>query len=169
MAKRKKKKAPVVRLEMRWGGLFSFALVAFCLMLWMFLLGIWAGQTVLRRPVTLASTTLGRDDAGGQDPQQKAVDVVPAKRSTSFYAIQVGAFKDVARAKKAVAEWQAKKYEAFYILPRQGSRFHRVYIGHFLDSATARKKADALEDVLKSKVFISRIAGDEKLFFGKIL
>ncbi len=37
----------VVRVELAWGGLFSLAVVVFCVFLWMFLLGIWAGQSIL--------------------------------------------------------------------------------------------------------------------------
>ncbi len=46
-AARRGKKRVVVRLELGWGGLFSLVVVAFCIFLWMFLLGIWAGQTIL--------------------------------------------------------------------------------------------------------------------------
>ena len=33
--------------EIGWGGLSGLVVVSFCLLLWMFLLGIWAGQTIL--------------------------------------------------------------------------------------------------------------------------
>lgn len=46
MAKQKKK--PFVHLEMSLGGLLGLGVVAFCIFLWMFLFGIWAGQTVLQ-------------------------------------------------------------------------------------------------------------------------
>ncbi|HET97888.1 MAG TPA: hypothetical protein ENN98_04210 [Desulfurivibrio alkaliphilus] len=36
-----------VKLELSWGGLVSLVVVAFCIFLWMFLLGLWAGQTIL--------------------------------------------------------------------------------------------------------------------------
>lgn len=44
----KQKKKPFVHLEMSLGGLFGLGVVAFCIFLWMFLFGIWAGQTVLQ-------------------------------------------------------------------------------------------------------------------------
>ena len=33
--------------ELGWRGMFGLVVVCFCLFLWMFLLGIWAGQTIL--------------------------------------------------------------------------------------------------------------------------
>ncbi|MBP8037340.1 MAG: hypothetical protein KAY58_01690 [Desulfobulbus sp.] len=35
------------RFEIGWGGMCGLVVVSFCLLLWMFLLGIWAGQTIL--------------------------------------------------------------------------------------------------------------------------
>jgi hypothetical protein len=35
------------RIELGWRGMFGLVVVSFCLFLWMFLLGIWAGQTIL--------------------------------------------------------------------------------------------------------------------------
>ncbi|MBV5319253.1 MAG: hypothetical protein JZU50_15795 [Desulfobulbaceae bacterium] len=35
------------RFELGWRGMFGLVIVCFCLFLWMFLLGIWAGQTIL--------------------------------------------------------------------------------------------------------------------------
>lgn len=46
-AARRGKKKTVVKIELGWGGLLSLAVVVFCVFLWMFLLGIWAGQSIL--------------------------------------------------------------------------------------------------------------------------
>jgi hypothetical protein len=47
-AKRKKGSAgKTFRFQLSFGGIVSIAIVSFCLFLWMFLLGIWAGQTIL--------------------------------------------------------------------------------------------------------------------------
>jgi hypothetical protein len=35
------------RFELGWRGMFGLVVVCFCLFLWMFLLGVWAGQTIL--------------------------------------------------------------------------------------------------------------------------
>lgn len=46
-AARRGKKKTVVKIELGWGGLLSLAVVFFCVFLWMFLLGIWAGHSIL--------------------------------------------------------------------------------------------------------------------------
>jgi len=38
------------RIELGWRGMFGLVVVCFCLFLWMFLLGVWAGQTILLPP-----------------------------------------------------------------------------------------------------------------------
>ena len=40
-------KAKPFRIELGWRGMFSLVLVIVCLLFWMFVLGIWAGQTIL--------------------------------------------------------------------------------------------------------------------------
>jgi len=47
MAAKKDKKKVVVTVELGWGGLFGLAVAAFCVFLWMFFLGVWAGQSIL--------------------------------------------------------------------------------------------------------------------------
>lgn len=44
---RKKKSAGRFRFQLGVTGVAGIAVVMFCLFLWMFLLGIWAGQTIL--------------------------------------------------------------------------------------------------------------------------
>ncbi len=46
--RKKKKKRPLVRFELTSMGLVGLAIVCFCIFLWMFLLGIWVGQSVLQ-------------------------------------------------------------------------------------------------------------------------
>ncbi len=197
MARGKKKKVPIVRLEMRWGGLFSFAVVSFCLMLWMFLFGIWTGQSVLQRPYKFgADSDLVHEDRTIKNVQVKR-PVVPleivnkqslpkkplrkilaplaskkdvkilkqdVKDVASFYAIQIGAFRDVSKARAVVVQWRAREYEAFYLLPPIGSRFNRVFVGHVAGLPAVKKMAKSLEDSLKSKVFITLIAGDARRY-----
>jgi len=43
----KPKRAKAFRIELSWRGMLSLILVCFCLFFWMFVLGIWAGQTIL--------------------------------------------------------------------------------------------------------------------------
>jgi len=42
----KTRKAKPFRLELGWSGMFGLVVVCFCLFLWMFLLGMWAGQVI---------------------------------------------------------------------------------------------------------------------------
>ncbi len=171
-------------------------------MLWMFLFGIWAGQTVLqrygndhiRRP--LAKEFAGHFSSGnrvvkspvhllaaGQDKVVKRLLAKSVKKNLvsqvgkknsgasqkgtqggSFYAIQVGAYQDVARARKAAGQWRLIEQEAFYLQPPEGSRFYRVFVGHIGDLPSAKKKVAAIEDRIKSKVFITLIDGNEKRY-----
>ena len=41
------RRAKPFRVELGWRGMFSLLLVIVCLLFWMFVLGIWAGQTIL--------------------------------------------------------------------------------------------------------------------------
>jgi hypothetical protein len=67
-ARKSKKKTPKrFRFQLGLAGVAGIAVVAFCLFLWMFLLGIWAGQTIL-----LPSAPSGK---------LKAPHAVPADRS----------------------------------------------------------------------------------------
>jgi hypothetical protein len=49
MARKKRKRKPgrTFRFQLTPGGIVGIAIVCFCLFMWMFLLGIWAGQTIL--------------------------------------------------------------------------------------------------------------------------
>jgi hypothetical protein len=47
MAVAKKKPVRKVRFELTWRAIAGIAVVVFCLFLWMFLLGVWAGQSLL--------------------------------------------------------------------------------------------------------------------------
>ena len=49
MATKRKKRPPrkTYRFQLTLGGIAGIAVVCFCLFVWMFLLGIWAGQTIL--------------------------------------------------------------------------------------------------------------------------
>jgi len=47
MATRRKKKVPKIKFEVSRSGIAGIGVVIFCLFLWMFLLGIWAGQSLM--------------------------------------------------------------------------------------------------------------------------
>jgi hypothetical protein len=47
VARSKKKKKKKIKFEITLGGLLAVGALLFCIFLWMFLIGIWAGQTIL--------------------------------------------------------------------------------------------------------------------------
>ena len=47
MAGKKGKKKKKIKFELTPGGLLGVGAVLFCIFLWLFLLGIWVGQTIL--------------------------------------------------------------------------------------------------------------------------
>ena len=47
MAREKRKKGFSIKFDLSPAGLLGVGVVLFCIFLWMFLLGIWSGQTVL--------------------------------------------------------------------------------------------------------------------------
>ncbi len=47
MAARRKPQAKKLRFELTKSAIAGIAVIAFCLFLWMFLLGVWAGQSLL--------------------------------------------------------------------------------------------------------------------------
>lgn len=48
MAAQGKKQAGKVRFELTWGGIAGIAVICVCIFLWMFVLGVWTGQSLLR-------------------------------------------------------------------------------------------------------------------------
>lgn len=87
MAARKKKRpaGKTFRFQLTLAGIFGIGIVCFCLFMWMFLLGIWAGQTILlpaaRPPV-----------AGNSGKAMSAVDgTMPVERLDSAAKKKPGA------------------------------------------------------------------------------
>jgi hypothetical protein len=69
MAPRKRKK-PVkkVKFQLTRSGIAGIGIVCFCIFLWMFLIGVWAGQSLIYPPVqqSKSSATFQRVDEGKQ-------------------------------------------------------------------------------------------------------
>ena len=51
---RRKKKAPKIKFELSKSSVAGIAVVLSCVFLWMFLLGVWAGKTILFPEPTVA-------------------------------------------------------------------------------------------------------------------
>lgn len=65
MAPRKRKK-PVkkVKFQLTRSGIVGIGVVFFCIFLWMFLIGVWAGQSLLYTPVYKEKTVGDVRDSG---------------------------------------------------------------------------------------------------------
>jgi hypothetical protein len=65
MAPRKRKK-PVkkVKFQLTRSGIAGIAVVCFCVFLWMFILGVWAGQFLLHPPVSKVKLYTQLEDSG---------------------------------------------------------------------------------------------------------
>jgi len=67
--RRKKKKTPKrFRFQLGLAGVAGIGVVAFCLFLWMFLLGIWAGQTILLPSASCEDSKASRMTPAEQSP-----------------------------------------------------------------------------------------------------
>ena len=73
MPARKKKRKPkkTYRFQLTVSGIIGIGVVSFCLFLWMFLLGIWAGQTILLptdKPSIAQKNRTDKDTGGNNVP-----------------------------------------------------------------------------------------------------
>jgi hypothetical protein len=48
MATQKKRRQTKIKFELTRAGIGSIAIICFCVFLWMFLFGVWAGQSLLK-------------------------------------------------------------------------------------------------------------------------
>lgn len=51
MAEKRKTRPKKIRFDLSWPAIAGVGVVVFCLFLWMFLLGVWTGQSLLRPAV----------------------------------------------------------------------------------------------------------------------
>jgi cell division protein FtsN len=187
MVKKKKAKKALVSIEFGLGGLMGLAVASFCIFLWMFLFGMWTGQSVLQ---TTDGPPKMKDGSGfaakirQKDPGQEELNkksavksslensdneaarvekVLPADQEASFFAVQVSAFKDEQRAAKSVLQWRSRDYESFYLRPDlPNGTFHRVFVGRFESLAEANTLAAKLESAEQRKVFIMLVSVDQE-------
>jgi cell division septation protein DedD len=175
----------VVRFELGLLGMFTLTLVTGCVLFWMFILGIWAGQTILQptpgeeksplaklagalHPGTQATsepvvspeqkknTVTAAPEAGAPQSSAPAPETEWAEAEPSFFALQVSALKDQDRAKQDVAQWRGRGYEAFSVPPEdKDDPFTRVYVGKFDKLADANQLLAKLEKEEKIKAYIA--------------
>jgi len=174
---KKKKKRFAVRFELGFGGLLAVTVVCLCIFLWMFLLGIWAGQTVLQSggsgpkqgvATGLAATSAGRAAKVGENvfsslskwapgAADETVDseAEPEYVGQTFFTLQLGAFDTEQRAIQAVAAWRARDQQSFYSRPAGKESRFRVFAGKFDTLERANEQAAAFENQNDSKVYIT--------------
>ncbi|MBI5558194.1 MAG: SPOR domain-containing protein [Deltaproteobacteria bacterium] len=171
--KKRKKRRFAIRFELGIGGFLGLGLVSFCIFLWMFLLGVWSGQTVLspstpgKGPEMLTrmatdlwqqgkSSIQGRAEVQPEEPLEETgsgsreapapnVAVADEQSEPSFFSLQVGSFRDNKRAQREVLGWKAKGQDAFFLPPEEGADAYRVFIGKFEKLAEANAVTVRLE------------------------
>jgi len=175
----RKKKKSLVQLELGAGGLVMVGIVSFIIFLWMFLLGMWAGQTVLQPDsgegdglTGLASKLWSQDQAPAPieskvwtDQKNGAITASEELSKETFFTLQVAAFKDPDRASKVVLQWRARDYESFYLPPEHPEgTYYRVFVGNFDSMEKARNMASKLEVAGKEKFLITLLSAPEKRY-----
>jgi cell division septation protein DedD len=181
MSAPKKKSRFTIRFELGLLGMFSLTLVVGCIFFWMFIFGIWAGQTILQPPTGEDKSPLAKL-AGALQPGKTALapsvspeqgeDLAPeaeaslgslpdsetewAEAEPSFFALQVSAVRDQERAQQEVAQWRGRGYDAFSVSPEEmDDPFIRIYVGKFDKLAEANQLIARLEKEEKVKAYIA--------------
>lgn len=178
--KKQKKRRFAIQLELGLGGVLAIGVVSFCVFLWMFLLGIWAGQTVLRHssvasprsvsnPVAKSAPSFGQDvvlaDAAKRPKvvEDETVDseAEPEYNGPTFFSLQVGSFDSEAQAMQAVAAWRARDQESFYVAPEGREKRFRVFVGKYDTLERANDQASLFEQQEKTRVYVTLLQESE--------
>lgn len=196
MERKAPKENALVRVELGCGGLLGLAVISFCIFLWMYLFGVWTGQSglqstlatgdpreIINTAAKMLQTKTAAIDSKVKDvvPEGEAEATSPAtpppnpptvktagkpkdENASSFFAIQVAAYREEQKALKAVAQWRVREYDAFYLRPEPDGNFYRVLIGRFDSLAEANGLASQLESSEQNKVFISLVSEGQKRY-----
>lgn len=171
-SRRKRKFA--VCFELGLGGLFGLVTIVFCVFLWMFLLGIWAGQTVLLPSGTsdtaqvlnrFASDLWRRGKAMETDSRASVQPVLEGMgkkqvqdaedEEPSVFSLQVASYESSEEAEQEVLSWQARGEDSFVLPPDDAENRYRVFIGRFENLTEANAKVDQFEDDMQVQAFIT--------------
>ncbi len=173
-SKTRKKRKFAICFELGLGGLCGLATIVFCVFLWMFLLGIWAGQTVLlpsgtsdtaqalnrftsdlwQRGKHMGAEARAAGAASLQSRGKKQVLFIE-EEEPSVFSLQVSAFDDQESAHQDMLSWQAKGEDSFLLPPKDGESRYRVFIGRFENLTEANAKVDQFEDDMQVQAFIT--------------
>jgi hypothetical protein len=78
------------------------------------------------------------------------------------FAVQVSSFRDVKMASALKMKLQKKGFDAYLMeieLPNDGGRWHRVFLGQYVDEALARKAAERARQEYKLNVAVIKKTG----------
>jgi hypothetical protein len=170
-----RKRRFAIRFELGLGGLAGLGIICFCIFLWMFLLGVWAGQTVLlpsgkgdtAKAISRFSAKLWSQGQEAANSQKKALEQRSAaskkkkaglsgdEEEPSYFTLQVASYESEGDARQEVLDWQARGEEAFFFKPQDGSTLFRVFLGRFDTLAAANEKVDQLEEAENLQAFIT--------------
>ncbi|MEN8141105.1 MAG: SPOR domain-containing protein [Thermodesulfobacteriota bacterium] len=185
MSNRRKRKF-AIRFELGLGGLLGLATICLCIFLWLFLLGVWAGQTVLLPSTTKDSGQRLQDLAGdlwqrgrqmaargqgGQQvpPEEPAVTSAPLQKGAqatgeeedsepAFFTLQVATHEGIDQAREEMLAWTAKGYDAFYLEPEEGSPLYRVFVGRFASLGEANSMVESVKEKENIQAFITLLS-----------
>lgn len=193
-ARKKNKRFFTFRIELGILGMLGVGVVCFCIFLWVFLLGVWSGQTVLlpSKPgkgpdmltrlaadlwqkgketiregfVPPSSEQTGATDVGKDMPMASGISV-EGQGEPSCFSLQVGSFRDKKKAQRDVLGWKAKGQDAFYLPPEEGADAFRVFVGRFEKLADANEVATRLESEEDARVYVTLLPSS-KFSAGKV-
>lgn len=174
MPKSRRKRKFAICFELGLGGMFGLTTVVFCVFLWMFLLGIWAGQTVLL-PSGSSDTAqalnrfasdlwqrgkhMGAEARAAVPPPLsrggKRQVLLAGDEEPSVFSLQMGVFENEKTANQEVLGWQAKGEDSFLLPPNDSENRYRVFVGRFENLTEANAKVDEFEDDMQVQAFIT--------------
>jgi hypothetical protein len=179
-AKSRRKRKIAFCFELGLGGLAGLFTIVFCVFLWMFLLGVWAGQTVLlpsgaadtaqtlnrfasdlwqrgkhtgseaRAAVSFPLHNLGKKQVLGVD-----------KEEPSVFSLQMSSYDSQEEAYQEVLNWQSRGEDSFVVPPGDGESRYRVFVGRFENLTEANAKVDEFEDDMQVQAFITLLPASE--------
>jgi cell division septation protein DedD len=139
MASGKRKKGFAIKFDLSLAGLFGVGVVCFCIFLWMFLLGIWSGQTVLspgkNRIAEVKKPQIKTLQTVAKKPAMPVEHAVAAPVAKAVRPSSVKKKKALAATKKVIA----KKTKPV-LKPEEDPAFFAVQVAAFKDGALAGKE-----------------------------
>ncbi len=155
-------------------GFLGLGVVVFCMLIWMFLFGLWAGQTILipgssfqnashlpefaRTWLKKTTNSLMMARPGGETMTEGMTSTDDhGAAGASFFSLQLAAVQERAEAERLVVRWSGQASgNAFYVEPEKGKEtLFRVFIGRFDDLASAKAMAEQLNEKNGAKAYVT--------------